>query len=370
MRDATSIYLDVLRFGAACVVFAGHAGMQAIGGGIGWQLTPFGASAVLIFFVLSGFVIAHVTTERETTGQGYAVARLARLFSVVVPALVLTAVLDALGASLRPDLYHLDRQLLGQGAWAFPVSLAFLNQFHRWDVTPGTDVPYWSLSYEAAYYLMFGIAWYIRGAIRWLGLAAMGAAAGWHILALFPVWLIGFGAYHLGLRAAGRRALGWSLVVTSLGAASVLLVLASRQGLELLTRPVLAHGPTGIGQDYLLALIVAANLIGMNAIARDATRTPPWIARPVRWLAGATFTLYLTHVPLIMFVRAMLGSFDGTLPAGVVMLALAFAGVLLVAQFTERKKRVWVGLFTRLFGRADPAMGRGGANPPSRPMRG
>jgi peptidoglycan/LPS O-acetylase OafA/YrhL len=57
-----------------------------------------------VFFVLSGFVIAFVTTERESDGRSFAIARLARVYSVALPALVVTFVLDAIGRSIKPCL--------------------------------------------------------------------------------------------------------------------------------------------------------------------------------------------------------------------------------------------------------------------------
>jgi peptidoglycan/LPS O-acetylase OafA/YrhL len=46
-----------------------------------------GLPAVIVFFVLSGFVIAFVTDGRDRTLAGYALNRLSRLWSVALPAL-------------------------------------------------------------------------------------------------------------------------------------------------------------------------------------------------------------------------------------------------------------------------------------------
>jgi peptidoglycan/LPS O-acetylase OafA/YrhL len=61
-------------------------------GGILWPFTYMGSEAVMAFFVLSGFVIAYVADQRETTLQAFAAARLARLYSVIIPAMLLTRV--------------------------------------------------------------------------------------------------------------------------------------------------------------------------------------------------------------------------------------------------------------------------------------
>ena len=55
MTNALSLYLDALRFGAAFVVFVSHYVAERYTGGLFWQGMPYGRTAVLVFFVLSGF---------------------------------------------------------------------------------------------------------------------------------------------------------------------------------------------------------------------------------------------------------------------------------------------------------------------------
>ena len=100
MTNALSLYLDALRFGAAFVVFLSHYGKFTRG--MLWQMQPYGRTAVMVFFVLSGFVIAWVTETRERTVEDYALSRLARLYSVIVPAFILTAVLDHVAMAINP----------------------------------------------------------------------------------------------------------------------------------------------------------------------------------------------------------------------------------------------------------------------------
>lgn len=55
--------------------------------------------------MLSGFVIAYVTDQRETSAATYTISRLARVYSVSLPAMIATFTLDTIGRTLRPDLY-------------------------------------------------------------------------------------------------------------------------------------------------------------------------------------------------------------------------------------------------------------------------
>src|ERR1700756_3943754 len=104
MTNELSLYLDALRFGAAFAVFVSHYSTGRISGGLFWQFDG-GRTAVLVFFVLSGFVIAWVSDTRERTLEEYGLSRGARLYSVVITAFVLTAWLESAGKAIDPRLY-------------------------------------------------------------------------------------------------------------------------------------------------------------------------------------------------------------------------------------------------------------------------
>src|SRR4051812_7117966 len=102
-----SLYLDLMRFLAAVAVFLDHLTSFPITGvedgprqGL-LLIGNYGQSAVTVFFVMSGFVIAYVTTSRENSGWSYSVSRVSRLYSVVVPALLLTFGFDLAGQMLH-----------------------------------------------------------------------------------------------------------------------------------------------------------------------------------------------------------------------------------------------------------------------------
>ena len=86
LRRDLSIYLDLLRIAAAAAVFVSHLARHQLTDGWLWRIQPLGHSAVIVFFVLSGFVIQHVASTRDTHVRTFAVNRLARLYSVVLPA--------------------------------------------------------------------------------------------------------------------------------------------------------------------------------------------------------------------------------------------------------------------------------------------
>jgi peptidoglycan/LPS O-acetylase OafA/YrhL len=104
MHSSLSVYLDLVRYCAALVVFVGHAAGRPWTGGLFWQIGPYGQTAVIVFFVLSGFVIAYVANTRERQAADYAATRRARLYSVVLVALAITFVVDWVGLRIAPEL--------------------------------------------------------------------------------------------------------------------------------------------------------------------------------------------------------------------------------------------------------------------------
>src|SRR5260370_1375730 len=70
--QALSLDLDALRFGAAFTVFVSPWAGARYSGGLFWQLRGYGRASVIVFFVLSGSVIAWVTETRERSFEDYA----------------------------------------------------------------------------------------------------------------------------------------------------------------------------------------------------------------------------------------------------------------------------------------------------------
>jgi peptidoglycan/LPS O-acetylase OafA/YrhL len=94
MDRPISLFLDVCRFSAAMAVFLGHTSGQLFTGGIFWQFGDYMQTAVVVFFLLSGYITGFVVNPKEKTASLFTISRLARLYSVVLPALILTFICD------------------------------------------------------------------------------------------------------------------------------------------------------------------------------------------------------------------------------------------------------------------------------------
>jgi len=299
MTNGLSLYLDVLRFGAAFAVFTSHFGRFS--GGMLWQMEPYGRTGVMVFFVLSGFVIAWVTETRERSIDEYALSRVARLYSVIVPAFILTAVVDHVGMAINPALYGPKAiELMNRGpldaVLGYALSLVFLGQSWFLMMFPGSDIPFWSVNFEAWYYTFFGAAMFLRGRKRMAALAVAALLAGPKILVFFPIWLMGLSAWRW--HAKLPRRLGPPLAFGALAAWIGLEVLGGER--------LFAHSQTAwlpnaglSGYDYTIGVLVTLFIVGL------ANTSPPVPGVPtqglIRFLAGTTFGLYLLHFPLLNF---------------------------------------------------------------------
>lgn len=377
MPIVLSLYLDVVRFLAAAVVFVGHLGIPAFSSGfIPRQLEPYGSVAVAIFFVLSGYVIAHVSASKETRGVTYAAARLSRLYSVVLIALPLTFFADTLGATLQPYFYA-SRWVLTKpvSIEAYASSLVFLNEwrvfgFHGTEA--GSNGPLWSLSFEATYYLIAGLALFAR---RWIAIPAILLIlylSGSTIAALLPLWALGFALYHMPLRRPFAPALLWGLIVAS----SVGIVCAPflSQGFDRWWS-AFPWGPLPMRRnlllDYVTGLFFALNILAVGQlVAASGAPTARWsraLARTIRWLGRLTFPLYCLHYPLFAFAAAN-NPFSRATVAGLLFTAgSVFAAVALITPLTLRLNARMRPRLTRLFESTAPAIAPIGRVAPWRP---
>ena len=126
-----------------------------------YRLSNYGHSAVMIFFVLSGYLVGGSVLRATAAGRwswrDYLLARGVRLYVVLVPALVLTALWDKVGLEVvagSPGNSDTAQAIVDQATVAahsgpvpFPGNLAFLQTI----AVPsyGSNVALWSLANEA-----------------------------------------------------------------------------------------------------------------------------------------------------------------------------------------------------------------------------
>jgi peptidoglycan/LPS O-acetylase OafA/YrhL len=127
-----------------------------------FTLFKYGHEAVLLFFVLSGFVI-HNGFVRKFQKKGdqkinfghFYLKRVRRIYPPFLFALVLTAVLDFVGRSLGYTIYSANTTIgnSSHSLSTFIGNVFFL--FHQYVPVFGTNGPTWSLKLEYWFYLLY-----------------------------------------------------------------------------------------------------------------------------------------------------------------------------------------------------------------------
>ena len=357
MSRSFSVYLDLVRFLAAFLVLLHHARYVYDPGGALFHL---GHEAVIVFFVLSGYVIAYVAETKEHTLKDYTIARLARIYSVVLPAVFLTGALDYVGFSVNPDAYEAGAQAWDHIPLRLVGSLLFLNQIWFVSMQLFSNVPYWSLGYEIWYYVGFALVTYLGGVRRWWLFFLLGLLLGPKILLLMPLWWGGVYLYRAEWLRRIPQALAWALLLLSALGFAVYLEGGIAAWAEGVTRglvgPEMTHELVSSKRflsDYYLGLCVAAHFAALRALCSRYSEVPAALVRPVRSLAGSTFTLYLLHRPLILFYVAIFQVEEAGAGLYAGLLALIVATSYVISLFTEQKKHVLKRWITALWRRVE-----------------
>jgi len=305
-----SSLLDFLRFSAAIAVFLGHTNFYWFFCGHVSGLGPQnGQDYVIIFFVLSGFVISwSIDRKKDYHFKQYLFDRMVRLWSVALPALCLGAVLDHLGRSIHPQTYgsifsadHLGLKYL--------ISGLFLHESWFVSIRPGTNGPFWSLSYEFFYYLIFGaIALLPSLKSKLLVGLTFCLVAGPKILILFPCWLVGCVSYWGCKKLKPNALVSWVLLVFSLY--FLISTLAPRWVSWTPTNfPGLGVSPLFYSAKYLddfaIALALGLLLLSLSRWFTLEMKPISWLATLVRTCSKCSFSLYAIHFPLMAFLSAL-----------------------------------------------------------------
>jgi peptidoglycan/LPS O-acetylase OafA/YrhL len=320
-------------------------------------ISGFGHQAVIIFFVLSGYLVGGEVLQSFQQGvfdaRAYAVKRVARLYAVYLAALALGGALDWVGAH-HFNASGIYTNQVGSRALEYSV-VAHLN----WSTllgnvifcqglltgTFGSNAPLWSLANEAWYYLMFPLLGYaLLGRVWRPRLICLGGFAiiAWLVhgplLTYFSTWLLG----------VAPRVLTKPVLRFVWAPAGLLLGLLASLRLGLLGR----LGP--LSQDLLLSLAFVLLINSLDhASAAAATR---WAGLHKKF-AGFSYSLYLLHGPFIVLLVAIAGqdfhfglrltAFTGTSSAFfAVALLAAYGYAAVVAGLTERHTpaiRRWLG---------------------------
>lgn len=325
----------------------------------------YGAQAVVLFFLLSGFVIHLPQARRAAAGDqspfdilSFLKRRARRLYPPLLFALALTLVVDTIGQRVNPMLYA--------GDIAYSFDILFQQSSHNWLTAVGnllfvqgllvnrfgTNSPLTTLAYEAIFYLSYALV-YLPIYRRFgphkafaIGLAVSLMAGGvavatgevppvghpgrlWWVAAYYGMWLTGAWLADLFARGLHLPQPVWWMIASLAGL--LLNMFARDWGLPYVIR------------DWMWAAVFAVILY--LSVEQMAALSRP-VALLQRVLASAdvlgflSYTLYVIHLPLVILVAGIWLANHPYLPqsiwlaGGTALLIIAVARLL--AEFIEK----------------------------------
>jgi peptidoglycan/LPS O-acetylase OafA/YrhL len=300
-----SILISLLRGLAAFIVVVAHLraamypGLRAVADPPLWFkglafVSGFAHQAVLVFFVISGWLVGGSLLNRihqPAAFANYAIDRVTRLWTVLIPTFVLTLLFAAGTGVVSPG--SIDFSPANQySAITFAGNLAGLQRVLLLDF--GGNFPLWSLANETWYYVLFPVlmvacttrkhAVRIACAAAFLLLCVLLPTG---IVGYFLVWLLGVGFSRVRIDCGSAVRWCWLLLV--LAGASYFRLTGELDAFEIRT----------LGQDIVCSILYLVLLSSLQFEASTASRLKRPLQRVGKFFAEFSFSLYVLHVPLI-----------------------------------------------------------------------
>jgi peptidoglycan/LPS O-acetylase OafA/YrhL len=378
---SASALLGLVRFLAALLVCGEHwrnmlfvdyhqIGVHRLLYALPYVVTGAGHQAVVIFFVLSGYLISgsifRLIQRGEWSWKLYLTHRLVRLWIVLIPALLLGAIFDLSGVNfhLAPDWYsdqpvtHLAADSNGQSsngqqsgnhmsggiAKSLNVHTLLGNLLFLQDilVAPfGSNSALWSLANEFWYYILFPCAFLalrkgtstMSRLLNTLVFLLSSWLVGPHILLMFPIWLLGT---VLALVPVPQTSVRIRWLAAALYC-PVIFYLAKSRALPALY------------SDFALGIATWIFLWVLLGAKHEAPGSG-WV-RASRVGARFSYTLYLVHLPLVILLTALIQGESRWQPdprhllyaLPVLLLAIGLAyGAASLTEFRTDHVREWI----------------------------
>jgi peptidoglycan/LPS O-acetylase OafA/YrhL len=263
--------------------------------------TGFSHQAVVIFFVLSGWLVGGSLLNKLKQPMillSYAIDRLTRLWIVLVPAFLLTLVF-----AIVTDIVDWH---VADFSSDNPYSVAAFagNLFGVQDIAVprfGENFALWSLAYESWYYVMFPLLLLPLIATTRLGRLAAACIAlllAWHlsvaIVLYFGIWMLGVLCSRIRIAATPA----W-LALACIGFAALAVYFRFNGSNDILIE---ASFPQDLVYSAAFLLVLCSLQFRVDR-QRSAIRL---LASAGQGLAAFSFTLYVIHVPLLMMMRRLL----------------------------------------------------------------
>jgi peptidoglycan/LPS O-acetylase OafA/YrhL len=342
----SSVFLDVVRLFAAIAVFLYHSYSKWFPSNFTKADQPgdYAHSAVIVFFVLSGFVISFTTIKKNRGGIQYAQARLSRLYSILIPGLIISAIAEVLIFSIYPVQYtEISR---GGSFLRYLLTLFYSNELWFLAAGPPINGPLWSLTFEFWYYVIFGL-WFYRSnrLISIFLILVVCLIIGPKILLMMPIWLAGVASYKLP-RPNISPTVSWVLIFVLISISFACMSLLAPYPSVLGKYPLFWAGQ--FITDYVLGFFIAVMLWVLPNGNSEKLIIGPKSLKVFREIADLTFPIYVLHMPLLYLYKAIVNyqvnNFTQFLQASIVVFCLCSV----FGFFLNRTRFLWSAFFGRI----------------------
>lgn len=389
LSEEASLFLNLVRAVACEMVVLGHFLTK-------YQPTPFdtlfrlgstlGGASVLLFFVLSGFLISYSLIRKTENPQygfrSYFVDRFCRIYSGLIPALILSAAIAAVIYATNYSYYsELSSMQSAPSALSFGMTMFMLERFPvdffntllsptglsfpLSEVTPfGFNGILWTLVLEWWIYMFFGAL--VIGSLAFAGKRRKGLS--------YKI-VISIATVLLGLLLVGFYGEFSSLIIVWFAGALMMLAFSSeairnrlsgdnaRVAVQLLFAVCLAGAAFAVyatfewtNEFYNVYLGLALSACVFIAVVLLDLGVLKWAsklmlykltAKTITTGAAYSYTLFLTHYPIIILLNGL------DLPVNrwvmlIPILLLTNAVAFVIAYFTEKRSRKWVAVIKKL----------------------
>jgi peptidoglycan/LPS O-acetylase OafA/YrhL len=368
LNKMSSAYLEVIRIVSASYVFIFHVGSVSVGSALVFSTPQYGKSLrlsdyaahffVIVFFVLSGFLITMSASRPGLNFKTFLIARLGRLYSVLIPSLIFSYLVYAFLVfckNVPPG------QLEGSGHLLirFFLNLSFLTQSWSLCSTPPLNTPFWSVNYEFVYYLLMGSLLLIRSNYKIVFFIIVAVIAGPKVLILFPAWLVGSLLYYCSQRRLiSPKISGIIFVITSV---TIIFSILNPEQFPLIksTGDVRLWGANllfswNYQADYLFSILIALNIysfFGISKLLLDFFLNKGFekVFNFIKTIGDCTYTLYLFHLPLLFFFAFIFPYNKNTSLNQFGLILSVIITAYFIARFTEWKVLFWRDLVAGVF---------------------
>lgn len=298
-------WLDLLRFLAALTVVIAHTrdftfvrygALDKIDRSIfvtaAYAVTRIANEAVIVFFVLSGFLVGGRAFDRSVNGTfkptEYAVDRFVRIMLPLFPALIITAII----------------RLIIDGSFDMKVFIGNLFSLQGVFVPSfGSNAPLWSLSYEVWFYILayavgvFALSKTMRFTSTILLIMVAAIFTSLNSVYLF-CWLIGAMAYIKIPEKLSNKTIFFSVCLSIY---SIIAIQIGYDSISVSTEHLASYFPS-LDVSRLLLSVGIALFIQQLIFIRPTNTFALTLDKSGSILAAFSYTLYLTHYPVLQLM--------------------------------------------------------------------